>query len=91
MYSFFSRSISFLLAMTLSGFILMMPQALTNQDNTVNHSLLMLLMIGIMIGFIHGIGFRAKSALIGYMISPILGWPLMIGGLLLILEKTAIW
>lgn len=80
MYSFISRTISFLLAMALSGLILLMPHALTNQDNTVNHSLLMLLLIGIMIGFIHGIGFRVKSALIGYVISPILGWPLMIDG-----------
>lgn len=90
MYSFISRTISFLLAMALSGLILLMPHALTNQDNTVNHSLLMLLLIGIMIGFIHGIGFRAKSALIGYVISPILGWPLMIGGVLLMVEKTTV-
>tara|TARA_R110002050_G_scaffold57423_5_gene129219 strand:- start:137540 stop:137815 length:276 start_codon:yes stop_codon:yes gene_type:complete len=88
MYSFFSRSISFLLAMALSGLILLMPHALTHQDNTVNHSLLMLLLVGIMIGFIHGIGFRAKTALISYMISPILAWPLMLGGVLFIADKT---
>lgn len=76
--------------MALSGLILFIPHAVTNLDNTVNHSLLMLLMIGIMIGFIHGIGFRAKSVLIGYIISPLLAWPLMIGGVLMILDKTNI-
>jgi predicted membrane protein len=89
MYSAVSKTISFFLAMGLSSLILFMPQALTHQDNTVNHSLLMLLLIGIMIGFIHGIGFRAKSLFIGYLISPIFGWPIMIGGLILIAEKTA--
>ena len=88
MYSFFSRTISFLLAMALSGLILLIPHALTNQDNTVNHSLLMLLMIGTMIGFIHGIGFRIKSTLIDYIISPLLAWPLMIAGIVMILYKT---
>tara|TARA_R110002049_G_scaffold252677_2_gene427887 strand:+ start:631 stop:870 length:240 start_codon:yes stop_codon:yes gene_type:complete len=76
--------------MALSGLILFLPQALTNQDNTVNHSLLMVLLIGIMIGFIHGIGFRVKSAFIGYVISPILAWPLMSGGLFLIIQKVNI-
>jgi predicted membrane protein len=90
MYSFFSRTISFLLATALSGLILLIPHALTNQDNTVNHWLLMILMVGIMIGFIHGIGFRSKSTLIGYIISPLLGWPLMFGGVLLIIDKTTI-
>jgi predicted membrane protein len=90
MYSFASRTISFLLAMALSGLVLFIPHALTNQDNTVNHWLLMILMVGIMIGFIHGIGFRAKSALIGCIISPLLGWPLMLGGVLVIIDKTTI-
>lgn len=90
MYSIFSKTTSFLLAMGLSGLILFLPQTLTNHDNTVNHSLLMLLMIGVMVGFIHGIGFRAKSPLIGYIISPILGWPLMIGGVLFIVYKTSV-
>tara|TARA_R110001583_G_scaffold171120_2_gene324605 strand:- start:4187 stop:4465 length:279 start_codon:yes stop_codon:yes gene_type:complete len=90
MYSFSSRTISFLLAMALSGLILLIPHALTNQDNTVNHWLLMIILIGIMIGFIHGIGFRAKSTLISYVISPLLGWPLMIGGVLLIVDKTGL-
>jgi|GEM_PF-1646165 len=90
MYSLVSRTISFLLALTLSALVLLIPHALTNQDNTVNHSLLMVLMIGIMIGFIHGIGFRAKPALMGYIISPLMGWPLMVGGMLLIVDKTGI-
>jgi len=77
--------------MVLSGLILLMPHALTHQDNTVNHSLLMLLLVGIMIGFIHGIGFRAKSVFIGYLISPILGWPLMLGGVLLLVNNTSIF
>ena len=89
MYSFFSRTISFLLAMALSGLILLMPQVLTNPDNTVNHSLLMILMIGIMIGFIHGIGFRAKS-LLGVIISPVMCWPIMLGGLFIILHKAGV-
>jgi predicted membrane protein len=90
MYSFASRTVSLLLALVLSALVLLLPHTLTNQDDTVNHSLLMLLMIGTMLGFIHGVGFSAKPML-GYLISPILAWPIMIGGILwLTIEKTAI-
>lgn len=89
MYSFASRTISFLLAMALSGLVLFIPHALTNQDNTVNHWLLMILLVGIMIGFIHGIGFRAKS-LLGVIISPVTCWPIMLGGLFIILHKAGV-
>lgn len=74
--------------MLLSGLILFIPQAMTNQDNTVNHSLLMLLMFGIMIGFIHGVGFRAKSIFVGYIISPLLAWPLMSFGVIMVINRT---
>ncbi len=88
MYSVLSKTISFVLAMVLSGLILLIPQAMTHQDNTVNHPLLMLLMIGVMIGFIHGVGFRAKSIIITYIISPFLAWPIMFTGILMIIEKV---
>lgn len=77
--------------MALSCLILFIPHALTTQDNTVNHSLLMVLMFGIMIGFIHGVGFKAQSVFIGYMLSPLLAWPLMIVGVAIILNKIGLF
>jgi len=91
MNNFISRSFSFFLACALSSLILLMPQAFTNEENTVNHSLLMLLLIGIMIGFIHGIGFQAKSRLLGFIFSPMICWPIMLGGLFIILNKTGVF
>ena len=82
------RIISLLLACGLSGLILILPQVLTNQDGSPNHSLLMLLMIGIMVGFIHGVGFQPKTPLLRYGLSPLIGWPIMIGGLFYIVTKT---
>jgi len=90
MYSLTSRIISLVLASGLASLILIMPQVLTNLDGSPNHSLLMLLMLGIMIGFIHGVGFQPKPIVLRYSLSPIISWSIMIGGVLYIINKTGI-
>lgn len=62
--------------------ILLMPHAVTSVDNKVDHSLLMTVMLGIMIGFIHGVGFKPQSSIHRKFCHPLLGWSLMIVGLL---------
>jgi len=79
LYSGAFRALSILLAIVLSVIILIVPHAVTNVDNSVNHSHLTALLYGTMIGFIHGVGFVPESALFRCIFHPIIGWALMIG------------
>ena len=45
-----------------------------------NHSMLMLVMVGISGGFIHGVGFIPRFWLWKWLFSPYIAWPLMILG-----------
>ncbi len=84
-YGAFSRTLSLIMASSASLVILLMPHAVTSADNKVDHSLLMTVMLGTMIGFIHGVGFKPQSSLYRKLIHPLLGWLLMFAGLLLLL------
>jgi cyd operon protein YbgE len=90
MYSALSRAISLILALLLSALILLIPQAVTNADNSVNHTTLMLLLFGIMLGFIHGVGFKVTSSPSRYFFSPSIAWLIMIIGLVFIVIKTGV-
>jgi cyd operon protein YbgE len=73
------RLLSLVMALALSVIILIVPHAVTNADNSVNHTHLMLLLYGMMIGFIHGMGFVPNTTIFRLMFHPIIGWILMIG------------
>lgn len=80
------RVISLLMAISLSAVILILPQALIT-DGQSNHGLLMLLLLGIMIGFIHGVGFAPRSPLWRELLGPISSWPVMLYGLFHMLSQ----
>jgi predicted membrane protein len=80
-----ARSISLLLASGLSVLILVYPQPLISNGQT-NHSLLMLLLLSCSLGFIHGVGFKLVNSIWRELTGPILSWPVMIYGLILMLE-----
>lgn len=72
--------ISFLLALPLAAILLVHPALMLDENGHYNHSLLMVVMIGISGGFIHGVGFIARFWLWKWLFSPYIAWPLMILG-----------
>jgi predicted membrane protein len=79
---------SFALASILSTLILIFPQGLTNTQNQAEHGVLMFLLLAIMVGFIHGVGFKFKTPIWHYLISPLTAWPITIWGIILIALKV---
>ena len=57
------RLLSLLMALGLSAAILVFPNRLLMENGKSDHDLLMLLLVGICIGFIHGVGFAPKRTL----------------------------
>lgn len=80
---FWSRAVSFVLAVALAGLILVYPGVIAESVSEVRHGLFSLLMWGMAIGFVHGVGFVPHATVWRVLFNPVLGWPLMIGGLAL--------
>jgi len=80
------RLVSFALAVTLTVLVLVYPRAIATGINDIRHGLLSLLMWGIAIGFIHGVGFVPRLAVWRAVFHPLLGWTLMVGGIVLLLS-----
>ncbi|ALH96036.1 cyd operon YbgE family protein [Acinetobacter equi] len=72
--------ISCLLAFPLAAVLLVHPSAMLNSNGEYSHSAMMLIMIGISGGFIHGVGFQPRFWLWKWLFSPWIAWPLMIWG-----------
>ncbi len=76
-----SRLMSLLLALVVSGLIFTYPKALGH----ANHGLLMLVMLGVSAGFVHGVGFVPRHLLWRLVFSPWTAWTAMGVGLWLLL------
>ncbi|UXJ59038.1 MULTISPECIES: cyd operon YbgE family protein [Acinetobacter] len=76
----FAMAISFLLALPLAAILLVNPSLMLDQQGHYNHSILMLVMLGISGGFIYGVGFLPKFWLWKWLFSPLISWPLMLLG-----------
>ncbi len=75
------RLVSLLLALTVSGLIFTYPKALGH----ANHGLLMLVMLGVSAGFVHGVGFVPRHLFWRMLFSPLIAWGAMAVGLWLLL------
>ena len=74
------RLLSWLLATPLSLILLLHPAAILDTNGNYNHSLVMLVMWGISIGFTHAVGYHPEIPLFKYLMFPVTGWLLMIFG-----------
>lgn len=74
------RLISLLTALGLSAAILIFPNRLLMENGKSDHDLLMVLLVGVCIGFIHGVGFAPKKTLWHILLSPYTCWPIMFYG-----------
>lgn len=71
------RWLSLLAAIALAATTLAYPRALAH----LNHGVLMLLMLGMSAGFVHGVGFVPEHRLWRALFSPAVAWPLLAMGL----------
>lgn len=72
--------ISFIMALPLAGVLMLHPGQMLDANGHYNHSALMMVMLGISGGFIHGIGYIPQFWLWKWFFSPWLAWPLMLYG-----------
>lgn len=76
----FAMIISFLMALPLATILLIHPSLMLDASGHYSHRAMMLIMIGISGGFIHGVGFIPRYWIWKYLFSPFVAWPLMIYG-----------
>ena len=76
----FAMAVSFLLALPLAAVLLIHPAAMLDANGGYSHRAMMLIMIGISRGFVHGVGFIPRFWLWKWLFSPFIAWPLMIWG-----------
>jgi cyd operon protein YbgE len=81
------RLISLLLAAIVSLMILVYPPTLISADGTSQHGMLMIVLMGACIGFVHGVGFRPQHLPWRIVFSPWAGWPPMLAGLFIMLTE----
>ncbi|WP_410487494.1 cyd operon YbgE family protein [Acinetobacter sp. SAAs470] len=72
--------ISCILAFPLAAVLLVHPSAMLDDNGGYSHGAMMLIMVGISGGFIHGVGFQPRFWLWKWLFSPWLAWPLMLWG-----------
>lgn len=73
-----TRGISLCFAITLSMVGLVFPFLLGAQATGLNQSILLLMMLGIVGGFVYGAGFRPVRKWAQALISPVVTWPVML-------------
>ena len=86
LHSGWSRSLSLLLASPLALLLLIHPAAMLDANGHYSHNLLMLVMLGISGGFVHGVGFDPINRLWRLLLGPACAWPLLILGYLVLVE-----
>lgn len=81
-----SRALSLLLAVPLALLLLIHPALMLDARGGYSHGLLMLVMLGVSAGFVHGVGFDPRGRLWALLFGPACGWPLMLLGYALLLK-----
>ena len=76
----FAMAISFFFFFLLAAVLLIYPGAMLDANGHYNHNVLMMVMIGISGGFVHGVGFLPHFWVWKWLFSPIVAWPLMLLG-----------
>lgn len=80
LHSGWSRSLSLLLASPLALLLLIHPAAMLDANGHYSHNLLMLVMLGVAGGFVHGVGFIPHAWYWRAVFGPLLAWPLLLLG-----------
>lgn len=84
-----SRALSLLLASPLALLLLIHPAAYLDDQGRYSHILLMLVMLGISGGFVHGVGFDPINRLWRLLFGPACAWPLLVLGYVLLKQAQS--
>jgi cyd operon protein YbgE len=80
-----ARIVSLTVGLAVSAVLMLYPYALGTTMTPMLHTALPLLLFGVSAALVHGVGFRPENALLGVVFSPVVAWPLiLIGGILLV-------
>ena len=73
-----ARGLLLAVALALMSLVTLMPRGLTTADGSpINHGVLSLIMWGMSAGFVHGVGFIPRNAVLRVLFGPITAWPWM--------------
>lgn len=72
------RFISILLALMITGVLLIFPGRIASNLDQLNEGYVMLLMLGLSSAFIHGVGFDPRFWLWKILFSPYLSWVILL-------------
>lgn len=75
-----TRVVSWFLATPMCLLLLVHPSAMLDSSGSYSHSLLMLVMLGVSGGFIHGVGFYPRHIIWKLVFHPLFAWLLMLLG-----------
>ncbi|MBX9912438.1 MAG: cyd operon YbgE family protein [Pseudomonadaceae bacterium] len=81
-----TRGLSLLLASPMALLLLIHPAAMLDTQGHYSHSLLMLVMLGVAGGFVHGVGFDPYQRVWRWLFGPLLAWMLLLLGYALLLR-----
>lgn len=74
-HSGLARALSLCLGLASALFILVGPQYIARGIEELEHGRLSLLMVAMCLLFVHGVGFRFRSLVMQWLISPLVLWP----------------
>ena len=77
--SAFLRVISFLAALACAALVVLYPRAIAEDAAGVPHGALVGMLFGMSILWVYGFGFTPQHRILRLLLSPILGWLLLLG------------
>lgn len=84
-YMFPSRLISYMGAIGITACLFIFPSAIADSAQSINHSVLSLILLSTSAGFIHGSGFVPRNLVWKVLFSPLFIWPAQLFSLYYIL------
>lgn len=81
------KGISLTLAASLALAVVVYPRGLIHQGSAPGHGMLMLLMLGMSAGFVHGVGFVPDNRWARMLLGPYVAWPILFFGWALFLRN----
>lgn len=71
------RAVSFAIALSITFSVVTYPRLYASDMHDVAHGLMALLMLGMSACYVHGIGFVPRNAVLRWVFSPWVAWPVV--------------
>ena len=84
-----ARGVSLGLSIALLLIVLLVPQAVKREDALLTQAVMPIMLLGIVGGFVHALGYRPRSPVLATMFGPWAAWPLMVSSLVFLVFGMA--